>query len=253
MLPSDDHITVKEPPPARIPRRNPSFPYFLITSSRTIPAYALRTTLENGTATTVRPRHRLTKRAFDLTICLLILPFVVILTVIIAYLIWLEDGGSPLFCQMRTGQYGRRFSMVKFRTMVRNAEKMKRQLMHLNELQPPDFKISNDPRITRVGRFLRRSSLDELPQIYNILKGDMSLVGPRPTSFAATTYEPWQWRRLEVVPGLTGLWQVSGRSELEFSERVALDIEYIDNQTFWLDLLILWRTIGSVFNGRGAY
>lgn len=193
------------------------------------------------------------KRAFDLFVCLLLLPVVFILTAIISYFIWLEDGGAPFFMQMRTGQYGRRFVMFKFRTMVRNAEELKQRLMHLNELKPPDFKISNDPRITRVGKFLRRTSLDELPQIFNVIKGDMSLVGPRPTSFKAETYELWQMRRLEATPGLTGLWQISGRSDLEFDERVQLDLAYIEKQSLWFDLVILWRTIGSVFRGHGAY
>jgi lipopolysaccharide/colanic/teichoic acid biosynthesis glycosyltransferase len=142
--------------------------------------------------------------------------------------------------------------MYKLRTMVRNAEELKAKFMHLNELTYPDFKISNDPRITRVGRLLRKTSLDELPQIFNVLQGDMSLVGPRPTSFSADTYRLWHTARLECKPGVTGLWQVSGRNELDFDERLRLDIAYHHNQCFWLDLRILLRTFGSVVNGRGA-
>jgi lipopolysaccharide/colanic/teichoic acid biosynthesis glycosyltransferase len=121
--------------------------------------------------------------------------------------------------------------MLKLRTMVRNAEEMKAQLAHLNELAYPDFKISNDPRITRVGRILRKTSLDELPQLLNVIRGDMSLVGPRPTSFSASTYSLWHTARLEAKPGITGLWQVSGRNELDFDERLRLDIAYIDERS----------------------
>jgi lipopolysaccharide/colanic/teichoic acid biosynthesis glycosyltransferase len=136
--------------------------------------------------------------------------------------------------------------------MVRNSEELKAQYMHLNELTFPDFKISNDPRVTRVGRFLRKTSLDELPQIFNVLKGDMSLVGPRPTSFAASTYSLWHTARLDAKPGITGLWQVSGRSELDFDDRLRLDIAYLRNRSLWLDLRILLRTIGCVVSTRGA-
>ena len=119
-------------------------------------------------------------------------------------------------------------------------------------LSYPDFKMADDPRITRVGRFLRRTSLDELPQLINVLLGQMSLVGPRPTSFGADTYSLWHTARLEVDPGLSGLWQVSGRNELDFDERLRLDIAYLRNRCLWLDAQILFRTIGSVITGRGA-
>lgn len=200
-----------------------------------------------------RPSYAFSKRLFDLAICLLALPFVLPVIGAICLAIWLEDRGSPFFYQTRTGYGDENFRMWKFRTMVVNAEAMKQQLMHLNELQWPDFKIKNDPRMTKVGKFLRRSSLDELPQVFNVLKGDMSLVGPRPTSFSSKRYQSWQMERLEVKPGLTGLWQVSGRSDVEFDERVLLDIEYIEKQSFWLDLQILFRTFESVVRGHGAY
>jgi lipopolysaccharide/colanic/teichoic acid biosynthesis glycosyltransferase len=124
--------------------------------------------------------------------------------------------------------------------------------MHLNQLPYPDFKIANDPRITRVGRFLRKTSLDELPQFLNVLHGAMSLVGPRPTSFRPETYRLWHTARLELKPGMTGLWQVSGRNELDFDDRVRLDIAYLRNRSFGLDLAILARTATCVINGRGA-
>jgi lipopolysaccharide/colanic/teichoic acid biosynthesis glycosyltransferase len=170
-----------------------------------------------------------------------------------AVVIWVDDPGPVLFRQPRTGKGGRRFLMYKFRTMVTNAEEMKKQYAHLNELTWPDFKITHDPRMTRVGRFLRKSSLDELPQIFNVLKGEMSLVGPRPTSFDVTTYQLWHTERLEVLPGITGLWQISGRSDVDFDDRLLLDLEYIERQSLWLDIQILVRTFGVMFSRRGAY
>jgi lipopolysaccharide/colanic/teichoic acid biosynthesis glycosyltransferase len=192
------------------------------------------------------------KRALDIALSLAAMPFALLALALCAIAIKLDSPGPIGFTQLRTGKGGRRFKMFKLRTMVRNAEELKAKYMHLNELTYPDFKISNDPRITRVGRFLRKTSLDELPQIFNVLKGDMSLVGPRPTSFSADTYRLWHTARLESKPGITGLWQVSGRNELDFDERLRLDIAYHRNQSLSLDLRILLRTVGSVLNGRGA-
>lgn len=193
------------------------------------------------------------KRAMDLFVVGLALPFLLPLFAIVALLIWLDSPGAPVwFVQKRTGKDGERFSMYKFRTMVPNAEAMKKELAHLNELQWPDFKISNDPRITRVGKFLRKTSLDELPQLLNVLNGTMSLVGPRPTSFSADTYSPEHLRRLEVVPGLTGLWQIIGRASMEFDERVELDVSYIQRRGIALDIMILVKTVTAVLEQRGA-
>jgi lipopolysaccharide/colanic/teichoic acid biosynthesis glycosyltransferase len=201
----------------------------------------------------IRNRYRLVKRTFDVTLCLIMLPFVLMVMGLCALLIYLDDPGPIVFVQQRTGKGGRRFGMYKFRTMVVNAEELKQKYMHLNELPPPDFKITNDPRITRIGRILRKSSLDELPQVFNVLKGQMSLVGPRPTSFDVSTYSLWHTERLEVTPGITGLWQVSGRSDINFDERLRLDVEYIERQSFWFDLEILLRTFTVVFKRTGAY
>ncbi|SRR6266508_6748373 len=143
--------------------------------------------------------------------------------------------------------------MYKLRTMVQDAEALKLILAHKNELTWPDFKVRNDPRVTRVGRLLRRTSLDELPQLLNVFKGEMSLVGPRSHSFAVETYQLWHVGRLEALPGMTGLSQVSGRSRLHFDQRVRLDLEYIQRQSFWLDCYILVRTIGQIFVGDGAW
>lgn len=193
------------------------------------------------------------KRLMDLSICVLALPILLPLFALLALLIKIESPGGPvMFTQYRTGRHGKRFKIYKFRTMVPNAEELKLKLLHLNELQWPDFKITNDPRVTRIGKFLRKTSLDELPQIVNIIKGDMSFVGPRPTSFAADTYRLWQTERLDVIPGLTGLWQVYGRAETEFDERLRQDIMYIQNRCLLLDLAILFLTFGAVFVGRGA-
>lgn len=194
------------------------------------------------------------KRAFDIAACVLALPLLIPMFALIALLIKLESpGGAVMFTQQRTGKGGKRFAIYKFRTMVPNAEEIKKQLAHLNELKWPDFKIANDPRITRVGKILRKTSLDELPQLINVLRGEMSLVGPRPTSFAANTYILWQTQRLDVIPGLTGLWQIYGRGESEFDARLRLDIAYIKHRCFALDIEILFRTVSSVLVGRGAH
>lgn len=204
----------------------------------------------------VRPWRRgytLAKRMLDITCSLLLLPLVLPIMAICALLIWLENPGPVMFSRMRTGRGGKPFKMFKFRTMVTNAEELKEKYAHLNEHTWPDFKITNDPRVTRVGRILRKTSLDELPQIFNVLLGQMSLVGPRPTSFAVSTYSLWHTERLEVLPGITGLWQVSGRAEVDFDERIRLDVEYIEKQSMWLDIKILFSTILVVFKSHGAY
>jgi len=195
----------------------------------------------------------ISKRTFDIFLSLLTLPFALPVMTIIAVLIYVSSPGSVMFNQKRTGMNGKRFTMYKFRTMVANAEELKEKYEHLNELSLPDFKISNDPRVTKIGNLLRKTSLDELPQLINILLGNMSFVGPRPTSFKADTYELWQTERLEVRPGLTGLWQVSGRSDIDFIERVELDIEYIERQSWKLDFKIFWETIRTVIQAKGAY
>jgi lipopolysaccharide/colanic/teichoic acid biosynthesis glycosyltransferase len=192
------------------------------------------------------------KRAIDIIVSLLVLPFVLPILLLCALAIKLDSEGPSYFSQYRTGKGGHRFKMYKLRTMVKNAEEIKKQLMHLNELTYPDFKISNDPRITRVGKFLRKTSLDELPQIFNVLNGSMTLVGPRPTSFSSQTYKLWHTARLELKPGITGLWQVSGRNELDFDDRLRLDIAYARNRCLLLDFKIMFRTVGAMFSGRGA-
>jgi len=194
------------------------------------------------------------KRLMDLGLVLASMPFWLPVIGIIALLIKVyEPRGTVFFAQQRTGKGGRRFKMYKFRTMVMNAEALKQKYMHLNELQWPDFKITNDPRITPIGRFLRKTSLDELPQVLNVLNGDMSLVGPRPTSFSADTYDLWHTERLDVQPGLTGLWQIVGRGSSEFDDRLRMDIAYIEHRCLSLDILILVRTVFAALKQKGAH
>ena len=198
--------------------------------------------------------YLLAKRLMDLALVLLTLPLWLPLNLIIALIIRITSPGAPVvFKQLRTGKGGRRFYMYKFRTMVPNAEELKARYAHLNELQWPEFKITNDPRITKVVSFLRKTSLDEIPQLFNVLRGEMSLVGPRPTSFGAETYKLWHTHRLDVMPGLTGLWQIIGRAQLEFDDRLRLDIAYIERASLWLDINILFRTVIAVFQSRGAH
>ena len=192
------------------------------------------------------------KRVLDVAIVLGSAPVTVPLAIGCALAVKLDSPGPVVFGQRRTGQHGRPFRMFKFRTMVVNAELLKEQLQHLNVLTPPDFKIPDDPRITRVGRVLRSTSLDELPQLWNVLRGDMTLVGPRPTSFAPETWQLWHTRRLEVKPGLTGLWQVSGRHAIGFDDRLRLDEQYIRNASVALDAWILIRTVPALLRREGA-
>lgn len=194
--------------------------------------------------------YLIAKRIIDVIIVLVAAPFWFPIFLLSALLIKLDSPKDPVFFkQYRTGKNGERFAMLKYRTMVTNAEELKASLADQNLLQWPDFKVLNDPRITRIGKVLRESSLDELPQLLNVLRGDMSLVGPRPTSFAAGTYELWQSERLDVTPGITGLWQILGRGRMEFTDRVRLDILYIENRCLWLDMKLLFRTFFSLNKG----
>ena len=191
------------------------------------------------------------KRALDLVLCLLALPFVVVVVALCALAVRFDTPGAPIFSQRRTGRDGRSFRMWKLRTMVADAEELKPQLAHLSIVPPPDFKIPDDPRITRVGRFLRKTSLDEVPQIFNVLCGHMSLVGPRPTTFAPEAYDLWHTARLDVRPGITGLWQVRARHGSTFDERLRLDIAYVEHRCLRLDAHLLWATIAAVAHRTG--
>lgn len=194
------------------------------------------------------------KRVLDILASFLGIIAISPLLATVAILIKLEDGGPILFKQVRSGLQGRKFPMLKFRSMCIDAEKKKAELMHLNEMQGPVFKIKHDPRITRIGRFIRKTSIDELPQLFNVLAGQMSLVGPRPPlPSEVAQYKPRHRRRLSVRPGITGLWQVSGRNEIsDFDEWMALDLKYIDTWSLWLDIKILFKTVPVVLLHKGA-
>jgi len=211
-----------------------------------VPLVSLRTV-------TAGPLGLAAKRVFDLVVAVATLAVALPLFVSIALAIRTLEGGAVFFRQTRCGRNGRAFTLYKFRTMTLDAEARRAEVAHLNRMKGPVFKAPDDPRVTRLGRVLRKFSLDELPQLWNVLRGDMSLVGPRPPiPEEVARYERWQRRRLSMKPGLTCLWQVSGRNQVDFDRWMALDLEYIDNWSLWLDLKILARTVPVVLLGRGA-
>lgn len=198
--------------------------------------------------------QRMTKRAFDLFVTILLLPFMLLLMGIIALLIKLEGPGPVLFRQKRVGENGRLFEMIKFRSMVTDAEDRRDLVEHLNENGKLIHKIPEDPRVTRVGSFIRKTSLDELPQIFNILRGEMSLVGPRPElPYLVKMYEPWQHKRFAVPQGITGWWQVNGRSDKPMHLNTEDDLYYVQNYSILLDIQILLKTVLVVMRGKGAF
>lgn len=200
------------------------------------------------------PVYAWAKRAFDLVVGTVVVIMLVPILPVIAVMIKLDSRGPIFFKQDRVGKNGRIFKFYKFRSMVHRAEQDRDDLTGLNEQDGPVFKIRTDPRITSVGRFLRRSSLDEIPQMFNVLKGDMSIVGPRPPlPGEVVNYQPWHMARLAVKPGITCLWQISGRSHIGFNEWMRLDMEYLKTRSFKTDLLIFLKTIPAVIERRGAY
>src|SRR6266478_4143717 len=194
------------------------------------------------------------KRSLDITLSLLFLILLSPLFALIALLVWIEDDGPVFFAQTRVGQFGREFKMYKIRSMCLDAEERLKDLLEKNQhKEGVTFKIKDDPRITRTGKWLRKFSFDELPQLYNVLIGDMSLVGPRPpVPREVAKYSLADRRRLAIKPGITCFWQISGRSEIDFSGQVQLDVNYIEKQSFLTDFVILARTIPAVFSGKGA-
>ena len=195
------------------------------------------------------------KRIIDFVWSLLAIIILSPLFVLIAFIIKVEDRKGPIFFkQIRVGKGGKTFYIYKFRSMVTNAEELKVLLCNQNEATGPVFKMKNDPRITKFGRFIRRTSLDELPQLLNVLKGDMSLVGPRPPLLdEVEKYNSYQQQRLSVTPGLTCYWQVSGRSNISFEQWVKLDLKYIEERNFWIDLKLIFKTIFVLFGSKDAY
>ena len=198
--------------------------------------------------------QRMVKRSFDLLVSILLLPVILPLIALIAIAIRLEGPGSIFFRQLRAGENGRVFSIIKFRTMVPNAEELRHLVEHLDEEGRLIHKTADDPRITRIGRILRHTSLDELPQIFNIIKGEMSLVGPRPElPYLVAQYEPWQRQRFAVPQGVTGWWQINGRSDRPMHLNTDDDLYYVQNYSILLDIYILIKTVIVVLKGKGAY
>ena len=215
-------------------------------------------TLQNENSTKIhvanKPLYGFFKRVFDIVCSLLGLIILSVPLAIIAIVIWIDSpGASPIYRQDRVGKNGKTFKFYKFRSMVPNADKMLESLLSQNEMEGPAFKMKHDPRITRVGHFIRRTSIDELPQLWNVLKGDMSLVGPRPPlPREVAMYTEHQYQRLSVVPGLTCYWQIQPkRNTLSFDEWLSLDLKYISERNFWVDLKILFKTIGAVLGLEG--
>lgn len=197
---------------------------------------------------------RFGKRALDVIGAFFALVAMSPVIAVLAVLIKLESRGPVFYRSTRIGKGGRAFTFLKLRSMVKDADRRRQQMQHMNEADGPVFKIARDPRVTRIGKFIRTTSLDEIPQFYNVLIGDMSLVGPRPPiPEEVAQYEPWQLRRLDVRPGITCLWQISGRSRIGFQEWMRLDLEYIRHQSIALDVKILLRTLPAVLSREGAY
>jgi lipopolysaccharide/colanic/teichoic acid biosynthesis glycosyltransferase len=197
---------------------------------------------------------KLIKRVFDIVTATLLLIVLSPLMLVVAILIKISDWGPIFYISNRVGKWGKLFRFPKFRTMKLNADQLKKSLLDQNEMGGITFKMQKDPRITSIGAFLRKSSIDELPQLWCVLKGEMSIVGPRPPlPEEVALYSPRERVRLDITPGITCLWQVSGRSQIPFNEQVQLDRQYIESHSLWGDLKILFRTIPAVLFGRGAY
>ncbi len=235
-------------------------PYMLVPDVFTMVSLTTRftslggTTLVESVAPPLSGARMVTKRLVDITLASVAAVLLLVPGILISLLILLDDGRPVFYIQTRLGRRNRPFRMIKFRSMKVGADAMKPGLLNRNEASGPLFKMRSDPRVTRSGAFLRRWSLDELPQVINVLKGEMSLVGPRPPlPEEVASYTERQLKRLQTVPGITGIWQVSGRSQLGFDEMVKLDFYYVDNWSIWLDLSILLLTIPAALSRRGAY
>ena len=197
--------------------------------------------------------YNMSKRTLDIIASTLGLIILSPILLVVAILIKLESKGPAIFSQKRIGLNKKEFKMYKFRSMVQNAEELKEKLAKENEMSGPMFKMKNDPRVTKVGRFIRKTSIDELPQLINVLKGEMSLVGPRPSlPKEVSKFEPWMLRRLSVKPGLTCYWQVSGRNNIDFEDWMKLDLQYVNDRSFWLDLKLIFKTAGVLFGDKNA-
>ncbi|MDC4238561.1 MULTISPECIES: sugar transferase [Clostridium] len=197
--------------------------------------------------------YNLSKRIIDIIGSLIGLILLSPILIIVGILIKFESKGPIVFTQKRVGKDGKEFDMYKLRSMVVNAEEIKEKLKEQNEMSGPMFKMKDDPRITKVGKFIRKTSIDELPQLVNILKGDMSLVGPRPSlPNEVKEFETWMLKRLNVKPGLTCYWQVMGRNNIDFEDWMKLDVKYVNERSFWLDIKLIFKTVFVLFGDRNA-
>lgn len=200
-----------------------------------------------------RVLYEATKRCIDILCSLAGLIILSPILLIISILIKFESKGPVVFCQIRVGKDGKLFKMYKFRSMVQNAEELQKKLKDKNEMSGPMFKIKNDPRITKVGKFIRKTSIDELPQLINVLKGEMSLVGPRPSlPIEVEQFDVWMYERLKVKPGLTCYWQVSGRNNIDFEDWMKLDIKYVNERNLLIDIKLIFKTVFVLFGDKNA-
>jgi exopolysaccharide biosynthesis polyprenyl glycosylphosphotransferase len=197
--------------------------------------------------------YSLTKRVIDVLGSMIGIILLSPIFFVVAVLIKIDSKGSVIFSQTRIGKNGKEFKMYKFRSMVVNAEELKKKLLAKNEMSGPMFKMKDDPRITKIGKFIRKTSIDELPQLINVLKGEMSLVGPRPSlPKEVAQFEPWMMRRLDVKPGLTCYWQVSGRNNIDFDDWMRLDIKYVQDRSIKLDIKLIFKTFFVLFGDKNA-
>ena len=198
--------------------------------------------------------YEVVKRLIDIVCSFLGVLMLSPLFIIIAIIIKSTSKGPVFFSQKRIGKKGKEFDMYKFRSMVVNAEELKEKLAAQNEMSGPMFKMKNDPRVTRVGKFIRKTSIDELPQLWNVLKGDMSLVGPRPSlPKEVAQFDGWMHKRLEVKPGLTCYWQVSGRNNIDFEDWMKLDVKYVNERNFWIDIKLIFKTVWVLLGDKNAH
>ncbi len=198
--------------------------------------------------------YEFTKRLIDITCSLIGLIILSPIFIITAIIIKVTSKGSVIFSQKRVGKCGIEFDMYKFRSMVFNAEELKKELVSKNEMSEPMFKMKCDPRVTKIGKFIRKTSIDELPQLWNVLKGDMSLVGPRPSlPQEVMHFQKWMYKRLSVKPGLTCYWQVSGSNKIDYEEWMKLDVKYIEERNIFIDIKLIFKTIVVLFKNTNAY
>ena len=198
--------------------------------------------------------YKFCKRGIDVIVAGVGLILLSPIITIVACAIKLTSKGPIFFFQKRVGKNGELFNMYKFRSMVVNAEELKEKLKHKNEMSGPMFKMKDDPRVTKVGKFIRKTSLDELPQLWNVLKGDMSLVGPRPSlPKEVEQFDSWMFKRLTVRPGLTCYWQVSGRNNIDFEDWMKLDVKYVEERNLWIDIKLIFKTVGVLFGDKNAH